>query len=164
MNFANNYKVIFTLLAIATIFSTVAAERVFAKDIQLITNFVYSSEQTGGVSQKGQDGQDGKPGTDGKPGKSGSSVMSTDSGHDTNDASNAGGASVKVNDYQKSQDFSDDLSPVSPVHIATYTEALIQKSSENTNSGSSSLSVMQSLTNTLISLRLMLITYVSILF
>lgn len=86
MQSVRNYKQIFVVLAIVAVFSTVATERVCADDAHLITNVVYTSENTGGIHQRGQDGEDGqsgqdgedgKPGTDGAPGTSGSIVTKT---------------------------------------------------------------------------------------
>ncbi len=147
MQCVGNYKKILVLLAITAIFSTVAPVRVFAENASLITNVVYSSQNTGGISVNGADGQDGERGQDGKNGES---------GQDGADGKAGGNGASVVNP--------EDSSSVSVIHTATSSKVGAQANVESTNSVDSSFGALSALQEALFSLRLMLVTYVSELF
>lgn len=169
-----NYKRLFVLLAIVAIFSTVAPDSVFAEDTSLITNVVYSSQSTGGISQKGadgqdgergQDGEDGKKGQDGQPGKSGSSVSTEDGKSSPSLGTKVAPQEVKVLNIVKTQSSHDEESFVFATHTATSSAVVAQIAlQKNTNGDESSVSVFSELKEALLSLRLMLVTYVNVFF
>lgn len=164
MKTVRNYKGIFVLLAFTAVFSTVAPVQVFGEDKELITNFVYSSQQSGGISTQGkdgQDGEDGKNGQDGTAGRDGESVSTSD----TNSNSSVVVEEVRVKNVLQIQTAStatqDELldSNVN-IHSATNSQEIVVDSS----SGSGETSAFSKLTATLFSLSSAILNYVSILF
>lgn len=81
---------ILSLVAFVLILGTVAPVIVSAESSAVVTNSVYSSSQTGGVSQTGEageSGQDGQNGRDGQAGADGADGVSGQSGESSASAS-----------------------------------------------------------------------------
>jgi len=164
MKLVGNFKKIFAMLAIAAVFSTVAPVQVFAEDEELITNFVYSSQNSGGIrvqGKDGQDGEDGKKGQDGKSGSNGQSVINVTG--DTNASmqieSAKGTNSVKI---ETSHNVSGDTSSTSTTtkHSATSSQTTTSTSLYSSSSTGTFLALQEAL----FSLRTVILNYVSLLF
>lgn len=159
MVIVGNDKKIIVLLAIALFFSTVSPVQVLAGDVEFITNVVYTSQTTGGVSKDGKDGadgEDGKDGKDGQPGKNGGSVVTVDS---------TSSASVHVESMQGNTTVVDFKASSSQSSTSAYTATTSTDTSVGSfDSTDTDTSVLFALQEALFSFRLMLVKYVSQLF
>jgi hypothetical protein len=164
---SQSYRSEATSLAFTTVFSTVAPEKVYAQTEPLITNFVYTSQNTGGVSKKGQDGEDGrdgKAGQNGTAGQNGKSVSTADSQSSASVKIKTTEAGVMVQDEVYTDEALEDaknslINPTSSLGSNTMDQT-------NTNFGGeqSDPITLKALREALASLQLMLVKYVSFLF
>ncbi len=154
------YNSIGVLLAITAVFSTVAVAFAQGQSEPFVTNVVYSSQQTGGVSVNGQDGEDGKDGQDGKPGVSGRSVINVDGQSSASVYLRSVGGDVQVKEAQIAAPSSS-----SSAFVYTFTSSNAQpEGSADSSSTASQQDSPLTLKEALFSLQLMLVKYVSVLF
>jgi len=161
---SQNYQTEVTSLAFTTVFSTVAPAKVYAQTEPLITNFVYSSQNTGGVSKKGQDGEDGKPGQNGTAGQNGKSVTTADSQSSASVKIKTTEAGVMVQDEVYTDEVLEDaknrlINPTSSLGSDT-----VDQTNTNIGGEQSDPITLKALQEVLASLQIMFVKYVSFLF
>ena len=165
MKFVGNYKKIAALLAIIGVFSTVVPAHVWAEDMEFITNIVFSSEKTGGVSLQGKDGkngQDGKPGHDGQDGSNGESVSNGESSASVHVGSTVNGK--RVVDIQTTQTVPANDSSIPAIHTTSSSQVQAIGSLNSSDDRATSPSAFLALRQALFSLQSMIVNYVSTLF
>ncbi len=150
------YNRIFAFLAITAVSSTVATAYAQAQTVPFVTNVVYSSQQTGGITTDGKDGEDGKDGQDGAPGVSGRSVINVD---------RDSGASVRIESTMNNgQEVISAQKTAPSFGFATSSTVEVKAASASSSSTASDQSALLALQEALFSLQLMLVKYVSVLF